>query len=92
MLCTEPDLAGDPPPRCFVHDQPMPCPLVGQPASSNPVHTYAEPDQVAAVELVLALTRGSRPVTLHDGRPGDTGHITEPGKGCWCATVTIPTG
>lgn len=90
MLCTEPEQAGEPP-WCYVHGQPMPCPLNTGSAATDPVHVFAEPDQIESIDQARARTRGSRTIVVHQGPPAE-GHITATGCACWCDTLTIPAG
>jgi hypothetical protein len=80
--------------RCYVHDQPAPCPLAGTdaPATSEPYHVYAAPDQEVQVATARHLTAGTRPIRVHQGTAGDHGHVVAASRDCWCDFVTIPAG
>jgi hypothetical protein len=91
MLCTDPKDIDPAEPWCYVHALPMPCLRDGGAAVADPLHVFAEPDQIDAVHQARTRARGSRPIIVHEG-PAKDGHITETGKDCWCETTTIPAG
>jgi hypothetical protein len=92
--CYVVELSVLPGPVCFVHDEPAPCPYEGKdaPASPHPYHVFSEPDQAEQITTARHLTRGTRPIRVHEGTAGEPGHIVEHGKDCWCDPFTIPAG
>jgi hypothetical protein len=80
--------------RCYVHDQPAPCPHADAdaPAAGHPYHVWSEPDQTEQVTTARHMTRGTRPIRIHEGVSGSAGHVVEPGRDCWCDFVDIPAG
>lgn len=78
---------------CAVHGWPEPCEQNGHPALPFPIHVFAEPDRIAAIEKARESVAGSRPILVHNGHESDTGHLTTLGESaCWCEPVTIPSG
>jgi hypothetical protein len=68
--CNVVGLGGLPTPRCFVHDHDAPCPHDGQPAAEHPIHVFAQPDQIEAVNAARDISRGARPIRVHQGTEG----------------------
>jgi hypothetical protein len=81
-------------PRCFVHEETAPCPHDADdaPAFPFPYHVFGGPAQAANVAAARHLTRGTRPIRVHEDLNGGEGHILRPGADCWCDTVDIPAG
>ena len=59
-----------------------------------PIHVFAHPRQVAAVETAQRLTARTRPIVVHNGHKSDAAsHMIERGaETCWCQPTMIPSG
>jgi hypothetical protein len=76
----------------MVHDHPSPCPRNGQPACALPLSIMDQPHRQASLAAARNVSGGERPIAVHHGREGDTGHFTtgDRVRACWCGPDIIP--
>jgi hypothetical protein len=84
-------IPGMPAPKCTVHEHPSPCPHNTKPASPIPMSVMSQPNRQVSVAGARNLTRGERPIAVHNGCEGDPGHFGgERPAACWCGPEIIP--
>ncbi len=91
-MTADPD-TGIPRPACNVHCTfTLPCTHDGEPAAPTPLHGFAEPSLLDTLEFWMDRTRGQRPIVVHCGAFGDTGHLLSdavPYPGCPCGAEIV---